>query len=590
MATEKLIMEISSIPIIGILAQWLAWRFRVPSILLLLIGGIIVGPVLGILNPDFIYSDMILPLVSLCVAIILFEGGLGLKISELKDFGSVVRNLVFYGSIVTWIIITAAAHYILGMSYKLSVLLGAILIVTGPTVITPLLKHVHPKRHIASILKWESIIVDPVGAILAVLVYKVITAGNVEIAVSVVLLVIIKMVILGGVIGLMGALVMISLINKHMVPDFLQEAMTFVVVVAIFTVSNLIQSESGLFSVTVMGIFLANQKTIDVKNIVTFKKNLVVLLLSSVFIVLALRLKIGDLLAYIHLRSLLFILVIVFIARPAAVFISSFRSNLNFKGRLFISWMAPRGIIAAAVSGLFAMRLEKLGYSEASQLVPVTFLVIIVTVILYAFTSTYIANMLNVVQPRKYGVLVAGAQKWSRKLARILHKEGISVLLVDSNRQNVIDSRLESLPVIHGSVLSRKVLDIVESNDFGRLLALTNNDELNILASMEYSNLFGYRGIYRLPAEDKNIANIDINKGRILFGRSNTFAYLSTRFTAGADIKAIKLTKKYTFNDFMKQYPKAVPMIIITRNKHMLVYSQDKDIIPRTGQTLLSLV
>ncbi len=266
--TEHLLVGLAGIIILGIGAQWLAWRLRLPSILLLLLFGFAAGPATGFLDPDALLGDLLPPVVSLSVAVILFEGGLSLSFTELRQIGTVVRNLVSVGALVTWLVTAGAAHFILDLSAALAVLLGAILVVTGPTVIVPLLRHVRPVGPVNSILKWEGILIDPIGAMLAVLVFEAILAGGFQEATTLALTGVLNTVVIGGVNGVLGAMVLTFLLKRYWIPDFLHNAFSLMVVVGAFTASNVMQAESGLLAVIVMGMTLANQKMITVKHIV----------------------------------------------------------------------------------------------------------------------------------------------------------------------------------------------------------------------------------------------------------------------------------------------------------------------------------
>jgi len=282
--TEHLLTGLASIVVLGILAQWLAWRLHLPAILLLLVFGVVAGPVTGILDPDLVFGDLLFPLVSISVAIILFEGGLNLKVSELKNARSVISGLVSTGIIITWILAAAGAHFIAGLELRLAVLLGAVLVVSGPTVIIPLLRQIRPLGNIGSIMKWEGIINDPIGALLAVLVFEVILLGGAEGGTAVVITGVLKAIVLGGGIGVAGAGVIVLLLRRYYIPDFLQNPVSLMLVVVCYVASEAIQPESGLLSVTVMGIALANQQFVSIRHILEFKENLRVLLIASLFI------------------------------------------------------------------------------------------------------------------------------------------------------------------------------------------------------------------------------------------------------------------------------------------------------------------
>jgi NhaP-type Na+/H+ or K+/H+ antiporter len=377
---EELLLGIGIIIVLGITAQWLAWRFRLPSILLLLLFGFLAGPVTHLLDPEELLGELLFPFVSVSVAIILFEGGLSLRRSEIKTTGHVIRNLVTVGAAVTWVIAAGGALLILGFDLPLALLFGAILVVTGPTVIIPLLKHVRPAAQISSIAKWEGIVNDPIGAILAVLVFEAIVAIGIQQAALTVAFSLLETLLIGVTLGTAGAFGLAQLIKRYWIPDYLQNGVTLMVVIAAFVVSNMIQKESGLLTVTLLGIILTNQKGVNIKPIIEFKENLGVLLLSALFIILAASLNL-EALAQIGIRSIAFLLVLIFLARPAAVILSTVNSGLSWNEKIFLAWMAPRGIVAAAVTSVFAFELvEEAGYQEAELMVAEIFLVIVGTV------------------------------------------------------------------------------------------------------------------------------------------------------------------------------------------------------------------
>ncbi|MEK6224425.1 MAG: cation:proton antiporter, partial [Thermodesulfobacteriales bacterium] len=403
--SEHLLVGLAAIIVLGIGAQWLAWRISLPAILLLLIFGFIAGPATGFLNPNEIFGDLLLPLVSVLVAIILFEGGLSLKFSEVREVTSVIRNMVTVGVLVSWVLTSLASYLIFGLGLQISVLLGAVLVVTGPTVIIPLLRHVRPSGRVGSIVKWEGIIIDPIGAILAVLVFEVIISGGLEKATALVVVSIFKTLIIGTVLGLAGAQLVVLILRRHWVPDFLQNPVTLMIVVFVFVCSNVIQIESGLLSVTLMGIALANQKMVSIRHIVEFKENLRVLFISGLFIILASRLTLDELNYVLNFKGFVFLFLMIVVVRPLSIFISTYFSDLHLKEKLFLSWMAPRGIVAAAVASVFALRLEQAGYEQAERIVDITFLVITGTVAIYGLSAFQVAKRLGLAKPNPQGIL-----------------------------------------------------------------------------------------------------------------------------------------------------------------------------------------
>lgn len=591
---EQLLMGLAAIITLGILSYWIAWRVHLPAILVLLSVGFIAGPVTNFLNPDEIFGDLLFPLISISVAIILFEGGLSLQFKELKDTAQVVRNLVTIGVVITWITGFVAAYYILNLSFSLSLLLGAILIVTGPTVIIPLLQHLHLISRIGSVAKWEGIINDPIGAILAVLVFEVILIGGSQAAAIIVTIGILKTIVIGFALGAAGAYLLVFVLKRYWVPDSLQNPITLMLVVIVFACSNVLQAESGLMTVTIMGIILANQKRVLIKHIVEFKENLRILFISALFILLAARLKISDL-EQINLQSMAFLATLIFIARPAAVFLSTMGSRLNMRERAFLLWMAPRGIVAAAVASIFAFELTDAGIHEAYVLKPLTFLVIIGTVVLYGITASPVAKWLKLAKPNPQGVLLVGAHSWAREIAKILQEKEFRVFVADTNWGNISAARMEGIPTYYGSILSENALDEIDLTGIGKMMALTPNDEINNLSILHFSGIFDRAELYQLANRDKQEKEKDKVsphlRGRILFDKQITYDDITRRYNRGAKIKSVPLTDKFDYKSFRSHYgEEALPMLVITEANELEVFATDNTPQPEAGQTLICLV
>jgi NhaP-type Na+/H+ or K+/H+ antiporter len=591
--SQHILIALASIVTLGIAAVWLAWRIHLPSILLLLIFGFVAGPITGFLDPDAIFGELLFPIVSISVAIILFEGGMSLRLQELGGIGRVVRNLVTVGALLTWVLGAAAAHYIIGLDLQLAVLLGAILVVTGPTVIVPLLRHVRPVHQIGSTLKWEGILIDPIGAVLAVLVFEALLAGEVDAAATAVALALLKTIAIVGVLAALGAGLLVLLMHRQWVPEFLESPLALMVVVASFAVSNILQPESGLLTATLMGVAVANQKVVGIGHILEFKENLRVLLISGLFILLAARLQIEDL-RQIGIPELGFLAALILLVRPAAVALSSFRSEFNWRERALLSWIAPRGIVAAAVSSIFALELAEAGYAGADRLVAITFMVIIGTVAIYGLTAAPVARWLGVAQTDPQGVLIVGAHPWAREIAQELKDEGIPVRLVDTNYANIAEARMAGLPVYYGSALTEGTLANIELEGIGRLLALTSNDEVNSLTALHFSEVFGDNGVYQLPPEQLTASTKQVVsqhlRGRFLFDPDTTYWQLTARFDAGADVKTTNLTEAFNFQTFRERYRDAIPLFLIGEGGSLTIFTVKDPPEPSPGQRVVAVV
>ncbi len=593
------LIGLAGIIILGVGAQWLAWRLHLPSILLLLLVGIVAGPVTGFIDPDVLLGNVLFPTVSVSVAIILFEGGLSLKFSELRAVGGVVRNLVTFGALITWGLASIASILLLELDASMSILLGAILIVSGPTVVLPLLRSVRTAAPVSSILRWECIVIDPIGALLAVLVYEGILISAFTGVTVLVLSAVFKTALIGGAIGVSAALIMVFLLKWYWIPDFLQETVTLMMVIAAFMASNSFQAESGLLATTVMGIVLANQKRTPVRHIVKFKENLRVLLLSILFILLSARLKPGDL-EVLNAGSLIFLAFLILIVRPIAVALSTIGSKMSWRERAYIAWIAPRGIVAAAVSSIFAIRLIEAGYPEGEHLVSITFLVIIGTVALYSLTALPIARWLKVSRKPSQGALISDAHVAAREIGRALQEEGLPILLVDRDWFNIKAARMEGLQAQYGNILSDRWLERMENDGkmdgIGRLLALTPNDEANSLASLHFKEMFGRKEIYQLAPESEGGFNGDESishhlHGRFLFDQSATYSVLRQRFATGAVIKKHTLTDEFGYDELRERYgSSAIPLFLVGEDDRVEVITADNPPVFGKGKVLISLV
>lgn len=592
-------MLVGGVVAMGIAAEWLAWRLRVPSIVLLLLIGFLAGPVAGFLRPDHLVGPLLLPVVSISVGIILFEGGLSLKVEELKTVGAPVRNLITVGALVTWWVSALAAHFILGFKPGLALLAGAVLIPSGPTVIGPLLRNVRPAGQVGSLLKWEGIMIDPVGAVLAVLVFELVLAGGFQGAAGLLAAGVLRALVVGVVAGCLGAALLVLFLKRHWVPDFLQSAFTLMMVVMIFIGAQFMQSESGLLAATLIGMILANQKRVQVRHIIEFKETLRLLLISALFILLAARIQ------FSHLESLigpaaLFTALFILIVRPLAVWASTTGGGLSGRERIFLAAVSPRGIVSAAVASVFALHLSELGRPEGQLVAELTFLVIVGTVLVSGSLAGPLARRMGLSQAEPQGVLFAGADPWVRAVAAELKKEGCPVLLADTNWANVSAARMEGLPTYYGSVLSEAALDEMDLGGIGRLVAATPNDEVNALTVQRFANLFGRSQVYQLALargqkRGRREAVSAALRGRILFGPEVTHEYLEDRFNAGAILKKTNLTPEFDLKTYRAQYgDRAVPLFLIQDRKpkgsRVIPFTAERSPAMRPGSRLLSLI
>ncbi len=592
-------ISLAMIIVLGVGAQWIAWKIKIPSILLLLISGIIAGPVMRAIfpgsplaiNPDHIFNnEMLLSAVGIAVGLILYEGGLTLNFKDLQSTWKPVTLLVTTGALVTWVIASFSAYHIFDLGQPVAVLLGAILLVTGPTVVGPMLSHIRPAGDSGLILKWEGIVIDPIGVLAAVLVFEVISFGSHMNDASAVLRAIGLTLVAGIGLGVLAAYLLRTLLTRFWVPDFLQNPVSLMLVVAAFTASNQIMPESGLLAATTMGIALGNQKKVDVHHILEFKENLRVLLIAVLFIVLSARIRVEQLVGLDWLSVFLFLGVLIFIARPVVVFLATLGSRLSWRERMFIAWLAPRGIVAAAGASIFSLGLDIKG---AEQVVPLVFSVIIGTVAFYGLTSPWAAKILGVADHNPQGVMFIGAPSWARSLARILADRGIKVLLIDTNRQSVRSARMADLPAIQENILTIPDITDLDLRGIGRVLANTPNDEVNTLALQRFKGYFETSSLYQLPVRKskKGQEEHGERRWRALFRQDADYAALESRIQNGWVIKATTISDEFTYEDYRTLYGStAITLFTITASGSLIVSTVDKPAEPASGDTVIALV
>lgn len=595
---QELLLALTAIGLMALISQTLAWWLRLPAILFLLAAGILAGPIAGWLDPDALFGDLLFPFVSLAVAVILFEGGLTLRLDEIRGLESVVRRLLTTGVLITWAITAAAAGWLIGLSTELAILFGAMVVVTGPTVIVPMLRTVRPTHPVANVLRWEGIVIDPIGALLSVLVFEFIVADQATGALGHTVLMFGEMLVVGAALGIAAGHGLGVVLRRHWLPEFLHDVTTVLLVFTVFTGADLLVPESGLLAVTVMGMWLANMPDVHTDDILDFKESLSVLLISGLFILLAARLQPAEIYG-LGWPALALLAVIQFVARPVKVAAATWGSNLSIRERALLAWIAPRGIVAAAVASLFALRLEELGYPNASVLVPLTFLVIVGTVVFQSATARPLARLLGVAEPEPNGFLILGAHRLGRAIAAALAERDFSILVADTDLQNVRAARLEGLRSFFGNIVSRHADRKLSLISIGRLLALSPNREENTLAALRYRTEFGALSIHSLPSpaersdreEDKEQRTRKPVVGRIAFALDATHESLSAKLDRGYRIRATELTSSFDFEDYRRHHGHdAIPLFALTPGGRIHVFEPDPAFEPGEDWTIIGLV
>ncbi|MBB2494575.1 cation:proton antiporter [Aquipseudomonas ullengensis] len=595
MSETHILLGIGGIGAAALASQWLAWRLRLPAILFLLISGILAGPLLGWLDPSALFGELLFPLVSLSVALILFEGSLTLQLSEWREIGSVVKRLVTIGALSTWAVIAVATHYLLDFPWDLAILFGTLTLVTGPTVIIPMLRVVRPSASVANILRWEGIVIDPIGALLAVVVYSFIASHSGGTPWGESLFTFAEVIICGSLFGVTGGWLFGLLLRHHWLPDYLENLAALAAVLGIFISANLLVHESGLLAVTLMGMWLANMRGVDVKHILHFKENLSVLLISGLFILLAARLDLHALLA-LGPATLVLLAVIQFVARPLNVALSTYGSSLNWRERALLAWIAPRGIVAAAVSAIFALRMQEHGSEQAQLLVPLTFLVIIGTVVLQSATARPLARLLKVAEPAAHGFLIIGANPVARAIGKALQQRGTSILLTDSTWENISAARMDNLPTYFGNPASQHADANLDLTGIGQLLALSPSSEQNSLACTCFRPDFGKKNLYSLPNQreqrlsEKHRASHEY-RGQPFGYPAQTYGQLAGLLTRGAEIRSTTLTPNFGWSEYQALHGhRANLLLAIDPRERVHVASEPLAFTPGPDWTLVALI
>ncbi|WP_341214703.1 sodium:proton antiporter [uncultured Wocania sp.] len=569
-------LELAGIIILGILAQWVAWKLKIPAILPLILIGLLVGPIAAeYLSEDG--SKWIEPIwngekglfpgeglyyfVSLAISIILFEGGLTLKRSEIKNVGPVITKLITLGSAITFFGAGLLAHFIFNLSWELSFLFSGLIIVTGPTVITPILRNIPLKKDISAVLKWEGILIDPIGALVAVLVFEFISVGGDSGFTKTALMEFGKIILFGTTFGFTFAHALAFAVNKKLIPHYLLNVVSLSTVLLVFVESEIFAHESGLLAVVVMGMVLGNSKLENLKELLYFKESLSVLLISILFILLAANINIEDLMLLYTWKTVILFAIIVFVIRPLAVFLSTLGSNLKINEKLFISWVGPRGIVAAGIASLFGSKLLKEGVEGAEYITPLVFMIVLGTVLLNATTARLFAKVVGVFLTKSEGILIIGASKVSRLLGHYLETNGRHVVLIDSNEKNIEKAKELGLEAMTTNIYSDTLMDNIELSDVGYLMALTGNSDINKYAINKFTKQFGENGSFRLVTTSEMLDENNTPKEG-LFSHTDDFNALTELTRKHPSIQEIDLEDKTHYESLIK------------------ITNADKDIIP----------
>jgi len=591
MNEHHIVVSIVAVAGLGIAAQWLAWRFRMPAIVFLAAIGLLVGPGLGLIEPSREFGEFLRPVVSLCVAIILFEGGLSLQLSELKHAAVGVRRLVYAGAPLAWACNSLCARYIGGLDWPVSLVFGAIMVVTGPTVIMPMLRQAGLNRRTASYLKWEGIVNDPIGALLAVLVFQFFIfqqsgSGVAEVAAGLGLA-IVASVLLGGI----GGWAIARAIRAGMVPEYLKSPILLSMVLVVYALSNLVQHEAGLLTVTVMGIVVGNMNLPGISDLKRFKEYITIMLVSVVFVALTADLDIASLGA-IGWRGVALVASLLLLARPVAIMIATIGAGMELRERMLLAWIAPRGIVAAATAGVMGPALVDAGY-RADALLPLVFAMVFATVFFHGLSLNWLSVKLGLASKQRDGILIVGASPWTVELARTLHSMKLNVLLSDTSWHNLRSARLAGVPVFYGEILSEFAEESVELAHIRAVLAATSNDAYNALVCTALAPEIGRQQVLQLalgtadPEEDPK-ALARPRRGGIAFDGDAYFEALWRHLVKGWKFSKTRLTEEYGYDEFRADLPdEALQIMLIRDTRDLRFIAADEELVPEQGTTIV---
>jgi len=587
---NHLAIVIALIGTIGIGAQWIAWRTGLPAIALMLAAGIVAGPVTGVIRPAEDFGHLLEPAVSLAVAVILFEGGLSLNLRELRHAEGAVHRLVLLGVPIGWLLGTLACYYVAGLVWPVAILFAGILVVTGPTVVIPLLRQSSVAARPRAILKWEAIVNDPIGALCAVVTYEVLRQAG---SGATVLQAAIELLIAAAVAGLFGFAVARALgwaLPRGHVPEFLKAPVLLVAVIGTFVGSNAIQQETGLLAVTVMGIVLANMNLASLRDILSFKENMTIILVSGVFVLLSASLDL-EVLRRFEWRFGLFLLALLFLVRPATVMLSLAGSRIPWRERLFIGWIAPRGIVAVAISGLFALRLDELGYGDGGTLVAISFAVVGATILAHGFSIGLAARWLGVTSAGGRGVLIVGASRWGLALADALRRLGVGVVVSDTSWQRLSPARAAGIPFFHGEILAESTEERLDFQRFGTLAAVTDNEAYNALVCSEFAPELGRDNVYQLgdAAGDDPRSLPAALRGRAMFRSGLGVEDLARHHADGWTFASREGAEPAALEAATRGLPEeGGPLLLIRRNGTIRFFTHASRPVASAGDTVLA--
>lgn len=586
MLLDSLMVKIALIGLLGIGAQWVAWRTNKPAIALMLITGVLAGPVLGLIDPRRDFGALVEPMVKLAVAVILFEGGLSLNFRDLRQAGGAVLRLVIIGAPLGWALGTAAAYYGAGLSFEVSALFGGILVVTGPTVVQPLLRPLNISPRVKTTLKWEAIVNDPIGALLAVFIYAYVTYGGEQANIAAISFDVLASTFVAGLLGAGLGFAVSWLFPRGYVPEYLKAPILLVTVIAGFVIADLIQHETGLVTVTIMGVMIANRPMAASHALRRFKEDLTVILISGVFIMMSATLDWATM-SQFQARFVIFLFLLLFVVRPVTVLVSLLFSSMPLRERLFVAWIAPRGIVAVAITGLFAIRLADLGVEDAEALIPLSFGVVVATIFAHGFSARWLAHRLGIDQSERAAVLIVGANDWTNQLGAMLKSLEVAVTVADPSKFALRSARKAGLETWQGDILDEEAQNHLELESYQHIIAASDNDAYNALICAELGPELGLDRVNQTSADKPD--GRAVARGRVLLEGGLTMDDLLTRTGEDWGFSRTRITDKFDYDDFRRKLSAGTePVAVLKPDKRLLFFSTTARPLVEPGDIAIS--
>ncbi|MDX1785703.1 MAG: sodium:proton antiporter [Roseovarius sp.] len=584
------VMAFALVGVTGVGAQWLAWKLRMPAIVLMLIAGLVIGPGLGIFVPERDIGPLMGPMISVAVAIILFEGGMTLNLHSLREAAVGVRRLVLIGAPVGWLLSALALHFVAGLGWASSAVFGGIMIVTGPTVIAPLLRQARLSKRPAQLLQWEAIVNDPIGALAAVLAFEVVLVTAAANTFSDALWDMVIGIGTASALGLAAGWLIAEGFRRGRVPEYMKVPVLFAVLLLAFALSDYVLHESGLLTVTIMGFYIANAGLPSYAELRRFKEHATILLVSGVFVLLAASMNL-ERLSMLGWNTVLFVLAVILVVRPLTVMISLAFSNVPMRERLLVALTGPRGVVLVAVAGLFSERLFAAGIEDAAILTPLAFALVAATVVLHGFSLRPIARSLGLAGGQVQGVIFAGGSQFATSFAKALKEQDVPILLTDPNRARLRSAREAGLPIYVGDILSNGAEHGVEFISFGRIVAVSDNDAFNTLVATDLAPEFGRENVFQLKRakQDSQRHALPATLGGRVFCGGLRYLELAQRMADGWSVRATLLTEEYGLENWQADNPDSVPLAEMVPGRELRLLAADAELRATPGKLLIAL-